>query len=262
VKRFQEQFGAEVVKGQVAKTARAIPLPSGAVGQILSILLDTILHHPPKGYERALLDGPEASKEWLNPAGRHVHAHPEWYDNEPIKLELVYVKFPKRSVGRFVVKGSLHDEGSAPPTIVVTLDHHCLYMVWDDADTYALRNELRSVVYHELTHLMDPRRHEYNTDRPSYAKGGLEYFNAPNEVRAFLQMIIKEVEDHLGVQRLPDVLPMEQLLMRSATWKRYNRHWNQDNRRYLIRNVALAVDDYLVRWAERKQKLKAAPTAP
>jgi hypothetical protein len=122
-----------------------------------------------------------------------------------------------------------------------------------------LRHELRSAITHELTHLMDPKRHEFNTDLPTYHKGGPEYFNAPTEVRAFMQQIIADISSMLDTQRHPDVLPMEQLLMRSATWKTYNRHWTPENRRYLIRNVALAVDDYLAKRAERQSK--GAPRA-
>ncbi len=127
-----------------------------------------------------------------------------------------------------------------------------------------VEDELFSVIIHEATHLMDVLRHEYNSkDVSDGGDGTASYYNAPTEVRAFMQQTADEVlqeADKLGKRSGGWILGSEpsgemidSLLEQSGTWDRIRKNLTPANGRLILRGVTRALQD---EWPKLRAKYK------
>lgn len=122
-----------------------------------------------------------------------------------------------------------------------------------------VEDELFSVIIHEATHLADVLRHEYSGDEA----GSDEYYNAPTELRAFMQQISDEVlreADKLGVMGgawllgpAPTGDTVHNLLEKSSTWDRIRRQLTPTSTKLILRGVTRALQD---EWPSLLEKYK------
>jgi hypothetical protein len=113
-----------------------------------------------------------------------------------------------------------------------------------------VEDELFSVIIHEATHLSDLLRHEYSGDDEA---GTDKYYNAPTEVRAFMQQMADELlreADRLGKDGGAWLLGPEptgdmiaNLLERSSTWERIRRQLTPASTKTILRGVTRALQD-------------------
>ncbi len=122
-----------------------------------------------------------------------------------------------------------------------------------------VEEELFSVIIHEVTHLRDLLRHEYAADEA----GGEAYYNAPTEVRAFMQQTADEAlqeADRLGkasggwiLGPEPTSEMIDSLLEKSGTWDRIRKQLTPANGKLILRGVARALQD---EWPKLRAKYK------
>jgi hypothetical protein len=113
-----------------------------------------------------------------------------------------------------------------------------------------VEDELFSVIIHEATHLADVLRLEYSGDEDG---DGSDYYNAPTELRAFMQQITDEVlreADKLGklggawmLGPTPSGDTVDNLLSKSPTWERIRKHLEADSTKLILRGVTRALQD-------------------
>lgn len=123
-----------------------------------------------------------------------------------------------------------------------------------------VEDELFSVIIHEATHLMDVLKHEYNGDEDA---GTALYYNAPTELRAFMQQTVDEVlreADKVGKSGGSWILGPEpsgdmiaNLLERSRTWERIRKQLTPDSTKTILRGVTRALQD---EWPSLLEKYK------
>jgi len=113
-----------------------------------------------------------------------------------------------------------------------------------------VEDELFSVIIHEATHLADVLRHEYSGDSES---GTDKYYNAPTELRAFMQQTVDEVlreADKVGklggawmLGPTPSGDMVANLLEKSQTWDRIRRQLTPASIKLILRGVTRALQD-------------------
>lgn len=114
-----------------------------------------------------------------------------------------------------------------------------------------VEDELFSTIIHEATHLSDLLKHEY--EAADSASGGESYYNAPTELRAFMQQTADEVlreADKVGKSGGAWILGPEptgnmiqNLLERSNTWERIRRQLTPTSTKTILRGVTRALQD-------------------
>lgn len=114
-----------------------------------------------------------------------------------------------------------------------------------------VEDELFSTIIHEATHLSDILKHEY--EAADSASGGESYYNAPTELRAFMQQVADEVlreADKVGKSGGAWILGPEptgnmvvNLLERSNTWERIRRQLTPTSTKTILRGVTRALQD-------------------
>lgn len=174
---------------------------------------------------------------------------------------------------KFVVGGSLqhrhhgeHDPGWATG-ITVKLDRDKTPKDLADGKKL-LEDEIYNVLIHELTHARDhltpaqTKKHQRGRD----PKDPKVYYNDPNEVKAFSQQAVDEIESTLdrmygGVADddddpwVPDAADLfHSVIDQSRTWQRVKPHMDADNRRKLLRSVYDSISEF------RKRVTKKKPT--
>lgn len=122
-----------------------------------------------------------------------------------------------------------------------------------------VEDELFSVIIHESTHLRDLLKHEYAADEA----GGDQYYNAPTEVRAFMQQTADETlreADRLGKSSggwilgpEPSGEMVDSLLEKSGTWDRIRKELTPANARLVLRGVTRVLQD---EWPKLRAKYK------
>lgn len=123
-----------------------------------------------------------------------------------------------------------------------------------------VEDELFSVIIHEATHLMDVLVHEYNSDEDA---GTEKYYNAPTEIRAFMQQTVDEVlheADKVGklggawmLGPTPSGDMVNNLLEKSRTWDRIRKQLTPDSTKTILRGVTRALQD---EWPSLLEKYK------
>jgi len=111
--------------------------------------------------------------------------------------------------------------------------------------------DLRKMLLHEVTHTLDePREHKETARTVPLDVNRTEYYNRPNETRAYLAEIVDQVlavapklTDVHGGDLLRDALSL------SDTWREVEIYWTEENRKLVLRAVYRALDDagYLTR---------------
>jgi hypothetical protein len=126
----------------------------------------------------------------------------------------------------------------------------------------SFKRDLSSILYHELTHQADimkkqsgPTSNKIMTEEDFGDKLD-EYYNHPNEVRAYMREIFEDMRQHLRtlVNNLGDREAIRKLLKFSKTWKQIEPHLTDSNRRLIEKGVYQAVQD----WIEEQNIGKAA----
>lgn len=119
-----------------------------------------------------------------------------------------------------------------------------------------VRKELFSVLIHEVTHLRDLLKHEGYEDHPEDPD---KYYNAPSEVRAFMQQIADELieyahelgkDDPWFLPDTPDSDFLHKALESSGTWERVRGHLTRSNEKLMLRGVTRALQD---EWPKLKE---------
>jgi 8-oxo-dGTP pyrophosphatase MutT (NUDIX family) len=141
-------------------------------------------------------------------------------------------------------------------------------------DAGDLKQRIRSVLAHELTHVADPSLHAMHTstaerqwaknrelvevpptDTPKVEKDPATYYNLKHEVTARMQQIVRELLDeksHRMIKEAHDLYRQdpeypppyrpEEVLGWSPTWERIAHHLTPANRRRVLSNVATLLD--------------------
>jgi hypothetical protein len=122
-----------------------------------------------------------------------------------------------------------------------------------------VEDELFSVIIHEATHLRDLLKHEYAADEA----GSEDYYNAPTEVRAFMQQTADEAlkeADRLGktsggwiLGPEPTSEMIDSLLEKSKTWERIRKQLTPANGKLILRGVARVLQN---EWPNLRAKYK------
>lgn len=114
-----------------------------------------------------------------------------------------------------------------------------------------LRDELYSVLIHEVTHVHDVLGEASGDLDKSLSREERQkaYYNLPHEVRAFMQQIVDEalvsLEDY-EPEEIPETLSSRfimDLLIGSDTWFRVAEYLTPSNTKKILRAVARAVED-------------------
>jgi len=119
---------------------------------------------------------------------------------------------------------------------------------------------LFSVLIHEFTHVVDP---DTSSGLQKATRGELpaakdidfsEYYNSPKEVRAYLQEIVEEVAPRFGKmpawKKVFGPGSLARVLDQTRTWKEIKGHLTEENRRYVLKGVYRALED----WREAQSK--------
>jgi len=139
----------------------------------------------------------------------------------------------------------------------------------------AIIKELERSLSHEITHSSDKLRGTgslgINRDEEEI-EGEVdeeEYYNDPQEVRAFMRNVVDEVIERVkdevnyyGTDILNDIggYDIDTWLNESDTWERIEDHLNEDNRRLILRAVAREVSDNAPKIKEEAEAAGVPPT--
>jgi hypothetical protein len=129
---------------------------------------------------------------------------------------------------------------------------------WKDL---ASHHRLRSILLHELTHALDYLSKKIQTNQPdkvtrleSLGISPEDYFNSPDEVRAYMQQIVDEVVafskdpkfQAFMLRKYPTNLKqawIRQVLAMSETWKQIKPYLNSSNSNKILKAVYTVLDE-------------------
>lgn len=224
------------------KTAKAIPLDKHRIKSLSQTLQDVVKQrtHGLKG-----------------PLGKRILVPGAPYDIRAVDGREVTVFIRMQAVDTqsklYVVSGGMGHDRSNRPVIIVnlnaTIDAESFYRSAQGSDLIA--DQIYPVLLHELTHAADIFSEGVASKMTEQeAQGNEAYYNAPGEVRAYLQEIIHEVEDGALLKAFPKLeknfgvgRAVHMVLNNSTTWREISPHLNEKNRRLIMKAVGQKVEE-------------------
>lgn len=191
---------------------------------------------------------------WVLPAGTYFVPKDVLGNQVEIPVKVQFQDLGEGFARRWVAGGSVDTRyrGQAPgDKLALNLFINSAAKAQDLLDHLnEVEDELFSTIIHEATHVTDVLRHEYSGD----TEGGTDkYYNAPTELRAFMQQIADEAlreADKLGKSGGSWILGPEpsgdmvsNLLDRSGTWERIRRQLQPSSAKLILRGVTRALQD-------------------
>ncbi len=121
-------------------------------------------------------------------------------------------------------------------------DMHKSMSVGKDSLVY---EQIYIALVHEMTHVAEMA---FVQDAPRAPGGTPEYYNSPHEVRAFMQMIVDELEGVLPryamlEKRFGSGKALSMFLNFSQTWGKVEKYWTEVNKHKVIKTVAQLIDE-------------------
>jgi hypothetical protein len=163
-----------------------------------------------------------------------------------IRMQTVETKSPY-----YVVSGGLGYDRSGKVAVVININGSIPSEdIYRAAKGRSVALQIYPVLIHELTHAADKfTRGVGERMTEEEARDNAAYYNDPGEVRAYMQEVVDESEEHFkSYNKLESAFgpgkALQYLLNTGKIWKEISPYWTERNKRLVIKAVVHALNDW------------------